>query len=1040
MKFRHLPARLALASALATTALTPLAHGQVTADQASAAALQLFNGGQYKDAITAYEGVVKDYPTSIVISEAYFRLGYLHFLEGNFDKSLDYLKKILAPPASSDLQELGYSMIPQALAGKAAKIEDEGKRNAGLEEAIKGFDSFLQKYPNSLQVESATYGRALCAFQVGKYDDAASGLRNNLKNFPKSESILDSQYLLALVLATQGSMGLQANADDAAAAAKCDEAEKLLKDIITQRKDIALLNDAQFQIGELLFNRGMLGPKATQADFWKRAIEAYRGVQPKEPMIKAQEMRIESVKQRRLAAGMAKDTATFKRLERLEDAERSKLQAVKAKGDLTVSAKVKVGQIFFQEKGYDEARVLFRHIQKFAEEEDQKKSILYYTTLTYASQNLRDQAVEAYNAFQSSFKGDPTADNLPLVIGSLFLVNPADPNKATEYFKEGTTLYPKGRFTAETLTSQATALVQLRRFDEALKTYTNFVATKPKPELAAQAELGIATIHQQTGKFAEAIAAFKKVRDTYPGTPQAEQAAFWVGHLALQTNDLGNALPELTAYIKNFPKSENIPTAKFDVALIESRNDKAKALTLFKEVADEFPQSPAAPFTYFQRVSILMAEQKLDDVEAVLNEFIQRYPENENLYRAYDTIGQMKINAGKPQEAIVTYSTMAEKHPANPQAAAALLNVAQLWNRFTESQGRYLALNEEERVEWNKGVTNSIAGVEKLIAQYPDSQQVALALKTLLSNQKLLLNAKLKTDEEVTKYFQTLAGKFEDKPQAKNKILFTLASFTFEKDKQKALEQMTAAYNPELIYAPEDLDLYGSSLLNTGKLEESVAVYTKLAADYPIPAGVAPERAPGPIQEAQAISLYGLGKALQTQQKIDEAAEMFNKLKAHYAWSPKLLEANYGIAEANFQQKKNDDAIGLLIGIIRAPTATAELRANSTLLLGKIQEATGDIPSAIDQYIKVSVFYESVAPAAAEGLWLGAQLLEKQAATLPETLDPKKKHPKNAPTRGGQLAKAYMAYKDLVDKYANSPNVEAAKARLQALPAPAPKK
>jgi len=1051
MKLRHLPARLAFATVLATTtlAVSGTAQAQVTAEQASASALQLFNAGQYEEAVTAYEGVIKNYPTSLVLNEAQFRLGYLHYLLGNFDKSLEHLKKIIEPTVSPDLQELGYSIIPQAIAGKAGKEENESARNRGFEEAVKNYDIFLQKFPNSEQMESAVYGRALCQFQLQKYADAVSGLRGNLQRFPRSETILDSQYLLALVLATQGATALQANANDTTAGALLDEAEKLLKDIITQRKDIALLNDAQFQIGELLFNRGMLGPKEQQEIYWKRAIEAYRAVQPKEPMVKAQEARIAAVGQRRTEALRNRDVAGFKRLERLEEKERAKLQGVKGKGDLTVSSQIKVGQIFFQQKGYDEARVLLHQMQKFAEEPDQKKSIAYYTALTYASQNLRDKAVTAYDAFQAAHKGDPSADNLPLVIGALFLSPPPDPAKAIEYFKEGMQLYPKGRFVAETLTAQATAMVQLKRFDEALKTYSDFLATKPKAELAAQAEFGVATIYKETGKIPEAIAGFKKVRDTYAGTQQAEQSAFWVGQLALMSNDFANAEKELTAFIKAHPQSELVPTAKFGVAQVAARSDKPRALQLFKEVADEFPKSQAAPYTYFQRAALLTGDQKLDEVAAVLTEFIQRYPESNMLFYAYDTIGQMKINGGQPLEAVAVYSEMVEKHPNDPKAPTALLNVVQLWNRHTESQGRYLALNEEQRAEWNKGVTNSTAAAEKLLTQYPKSEQVALALKVLLANQKLLLNAQLKNSEQVTQYFETLAGKFENTPEARNKILFTLASFTYEKDKEKALEQMAAAYNPDLVYAPADLDLYGASLLETGKVEESAAVYTKLANDYPLPAGVAPEQAPGPIQEAQAISLYGLGKALQVQHKVDEAAAMFNKLKQHYAWSPKLLEANYGIAESNYQQQKYEEAITLLIAVIRANTATAELSAKSTLLLGKIQHAQGDaaaaagkakeagelMAAAIDQYIRVSVFYEAVSGPAAEGLWLGGQLLEKQAATLPEKADPKK--PKE-PTRPGQLRKAYRAYKDLIDKYPESPNTAQAKERLQALQSYAP--
>jgi len=572
----------------------------------------------------------------------------------------------------------------------------------------------------------------------------------------------------------------------------------------------------------------------------------------------------------------------------------------------------------------------------------------------------------------------------------------------------------------------------LKRYDEALKSFQDFLKRNPKPAQACAAEFGIATIYKETDKIPEAIAAFKKVREKYVGTPQAEQSSFWVGQLALQKGDIAAAMPELTAFLKNFPKSELFPTAKFGLAQANlAKNDKPTALQLFKEVSDEFPKSAPATFCYFQRASVLAGEQKVDEMVALMKEFIKNYPDDDKVFYAYDTVGQNLINTSKPDEAIVMYAEMVDKHPNDQHASQALLNLVQLWHQHTTAQGRYLALNEEQRAEWNKGIANSTAMAEKLITQFPASTQVATTLQELIEDQKLLVGAKLKTDADLTKYFQDLAGKFGDKPDTKSKILFTLAAFIYDSDKAKGLELMKSAYNPQLVFAPEDIDLYGTALLEQGNVDDSAAVYQKLANDFLIPAGVTPDKAPPQVQAAQAIALYGAGKAQQKQGKVAEAGATFDKLKTLYPWSPKLLEANFGIAEAMHQQQKEDDAILLLGQIIRAQTATAELRANSMLLLGDIQLSKNDIAAAIDQYIKIPVFYESVPKAASEGLWRGAQLLEKQAATLPEA--PVKK---GDPTKPGQLAKAVRSYQDIVSKYPASEHAKDAKARLDSLQPP----
>jgi len=157
---------------------------------------------------------------------------------------------------------------------------------------------------------------------------------------------------------------------------------------------------------------------------------------------------------------------------------------------------------------------------------------------------------------------------------------------------------------------------------------------------------------------------------------------------------------------------------------------------------------------------------------------------------------------------------------------------------------------------------------------------------------------------------------------------------------------------------------------------------------------------------------------------VADAAAKFDRLKSLYPWSPKILEANFGIAQSLAQQKKLDEATTLLVQIIRAQTATAELRANSMLLGGDIQNEKGNLEAAIDYYIKIATFYQGVPAAAAEGLWKGGQLLEKQAAGLTES---------SKPTKSAQQAKAVKAYKDLVEKYPASPFASQAKDRLQQL-------
>lgn len=1060
MKLRSLHPRIAILCALAAISLsaastTAYAQG-IPAEQAHQNALKLISDNNLPEAATALEKFLKDYPTSMVVADAQYRLATVYFMLGEYDKSRTYIQKTQQPPTPPDYMELGAGLLPQVLAGKASKETSDTARKAGFEEAIKEYDNFLSKYPASTQVESATYGRAICAFQIAKYDDAIAGLRKNLQQFPRSDTILDSQFLLGLCLMTQGALTAQETSGktNPKADALFAEAERFLADIVTRRTDIALLNDAQFQLGELYVNHALFAPPEAQDTLFAKALSAYRAILPKEDTVAAQKARIKRYNDASFAALQARDVKKMNDLARIAQNETSKLAGVEAKADLTVSAKIKIGQLFYLKKAYDEARVVFRQMQQFAEDNEQRKSLLYYLTMSYADQariiagdnrsRLVSRAVQGYEQFQDSFKGDPIADNLPFTMGLLFLAK--DPEKAISYFQESAQIYPKGRVLDQSLAAQANANVALKRYDAAEATFQKFLSSNPDPALAADAKLGIANIQKDRAqadpaKLAQALVSYQKVASEHRGTPQAETAAFWIGQIQLQTGSVDAAIASLSGFLKDFPKNALLPHAKLSLAqAYATKGDAASALRTFKEIASEFPDSEVAPYAYLAQCNLLTGPEKADERAALMREFIRRYPGHEYIFFAYNLIAQDLLAKGQAAEATATFTEMVEKHPTDPQAPTALFNVGALWNQQARNLGSVFALNDAQKTQWTTALTNSNAACEKVLSDYPESAPVAMALQYLLTNQKLLASVKApKADgdaapeDSITAYFETLASRFETQPATRSKILFALAAYTYEKDKAKALEQMSHAYDPGLLLTPANIDLYGGALLEQGKVDEAAAVFAKLATDFPDSDPAHPEKSPAHIQEAQSVALFGQAKVLQAKGQTAEAAAKFENFKRLYpnASAGKILEANYGIAVLAHQQKQDDKALPLLNQVIRGRNASNDLRANAMLLLAQIQEGKNDkndMAAAIDGYLRIALYHENIAAAASEGLWRGGQLLEKQAAGLPE----KSTNPKDA-TKPGQLRKALKAYQDLVAKYPDSAHVSEAKARIAAL-------
>ncbi|MFM8231638.1 MAG: tetratricopeptide repeat protein [Chthoniobacterales bacterium] len=402
--------------------------------------------------------------------------------------------------------------------------------------------------------------------------------------------------------------------------------------------------------------------------------------------------------------------------------------------------------------------------------------------------------------------------------------------------------------------------------------------------------------------------------------------------------------------------------------------------------------------------------------------FAEKYPQDDKIFFAYDSIGQTENNRANTAAAIAAYEEFVQKFADAPKAPEAMVKVAELHRGAAERLGRFGALNPEEQAKWKDSMTASLAAGEKLASAYPDSPALALGLRAMLVAKKQEVEAGLTDAPGVEKYFEDLAAKAPD--GAKSKVLFARASFINDSDPARALAEMTKAYDASQVYAPADLDLYGLALLESGKADEAKAVFEKIAADYPNPEGQDAAQAPPAIQEAQAISLFGLGRVAQEKADVAGAGQFFEKLKSLYPWSSKVLEANYGIAASLREQGKGDEAVALLTQIIRAPNASSQLRADSMLLGGYIQKDKGERDAAIDYFIKISAFYDGVPEAASTGLWEGAQLLEQQVNEL-QASDPEKAQK--------QKTQLLRAYKELSEKFPDSKFAAQARERLTAL-------
>ena len=138
------------------------------------------------DARARYETLLKNFPQSLHLAEAHYRLAELLFAAAEYPASIQQYEAALKQPegpfTAYALNGLGWAQINQ------------GQPQA----SIALFSQLLGKFPTHEVANRSRYARASAYHQLKKYDEAMADLAEMFKNKPGQREMSDALYLLAL--------------------------------------------------------------------------------------------------------------------------------------------------------------------------------------------------------------------------------------------------------------------------------------------------------------------------------------------------------------------------------------------------------------------------------------------------------------------------------------------------------------------------------------------------------------------------------------------------------------------------------------------------------------------------------------------------------------------------------------------------------------------------------------------------------------------------------------------------------------------------
>jgi tetratricopeptide (TPR) repeat protein len=196
--------------------------------------------------------------------------------------------------------------------------------------------------------------------------------------------------------------------------------------------------------------------------------------------------------------------------------------------------KVRLAAVYLQTKRYDEAIALYQEVIKAEPENTGARTALAVAMIESG------KGAEAVAQLESLVKAEPNRADLRAQLAELYL--PAQPEKALEQYQAAAKLEPSQ---ASHQIGVGSALVKLRRFQEAVGVLRQALAQNPKDEIAYFAHTNLATALFELDDFANAAREFVWILNHQR---EQKRAAITIYFLGICFDKLGDYEQALKAY------------------------------------------------------------------------------------------------------------------------------------------------------------------------------------------------------------------------------------------------------------------------------------------------------------------------------------------------------------------------------------------------------------------------------------------------------------------------------------------------------------
>ena len=438
--------------------------------------------------------------------------------------------------------------------------------------------------------------------------------------------------------------------------------------------------------------------------------------------------------------------------------------------------------------------------------------------------------------------------------------------QAVDQFNQFLAKYSSSLKYPDALFLKTECLFQQAQWEAAAKGFAGFVNRFPTSNLADNAYFRLGDTYGKMERNQDAVRAYKSVLDLYDESDLAGEAAYWIGETYVKSREYDNAIKYYTLAFENYPNNRLRDYALYSVAwTYQRKGEYAKGAEAYRKVIAEFPQSPLAAQS---KVRIGECYYYLKEYRRAIDELTASKPTiqaPEQRGEADYLIAESYYHLNEFGKARTQYQEFLASYPGHALSREVIYALG--WTLLKQEEFAAAAETFHRLVDGTDALAHSALYRRGVAEKLGGNRQTA---------------------------FQTFTQIFTSQPQGEfaDNALFDAGVIHFEEkhfaDAYALFSRIIAGYKPSDVL-PDSYQMAGECLVAEGDIEQARGMFES-AVPHPLASF-----------EVKVVSQYQIGWCLFKTGKLKEAAAQFSKFLETYPQHPRAAEAQYWLAEAEYQ-------------------------------------------------------------------------------------------------------------------------------------------